>query len=219
AKEQGGEVRRGEQGRKITDIDADAEVNLEYVIDVDGKAVAEEIVKGRIDEMDVDEDIALVQDKGKKKAKLIEEPMKLKKKDQILFDEEVAKKLQEEIYEKERLVIERARQEEEANNVLIKSWKDIQAKVLDLENKVIKMKSSHKAKIAELKSRVEKLEEANRSLTKELQSFNTEVKDKGKAKLDEEPKVLKSRKTQIAIDEEVTRMIEVKWNSDMKDNI
>nr|GEW55955.1 putative ribonuclease H-like domain-containing protein [Tanacetum cinerariifolium] len=44
-----------------------------------------------------------VQDKGKGKAKLIEEPVKLKKKDQILFDEEVARKLQEEIYGQERL--------------------------------------------------------------------------------------------------------------------
>nr|GEW37413.1 putative reverse transcriptase domain-containing protein [Tanacetum cinerariifolium] len=57
-----------------------------------------------------------VWEKGKRKAKLIEEPMKLKKKDQILFDEEVYRKLQEEIYEQERLVGERARQEEEANN-------------------------------------------------------------------------------------------------------
>nr|GEW50731.1 hypothetical protein [Tanacetum cinerariifolium] len=41
------------------------------------------------------------QDKGK--AKMIEETMKLKKKYQILFDEEVARKLQEEINEEERL--------------------------------------------------------------------------------------------------------------------
>nr|GEV65350.1 hypothetical protein [Tanacetum cinerariifolium] len=70
-----------------------------------------------------------VQDKGKGKAKLIEEPMKLKKKDHILFDEEVARKIQEEIYEQERLVAERARQEEEANSALIETWEDIQTKV------------------------------------------------------------------------------------------
>nr|GEU93200.1 reverse transcriptase domain-containing protein [Tanacetum cinerariifolium] len=46
-----------------------------------------------------------------------------------------------------------------------------------------------------------------------------QVKDKGKAKLVEEPKVLKSRKTQIAIDEEVARRIETEWNADMKWNI
>nr|GEV14827.1 hypothetical protein [Tanacetum cinerariifolium] len=49
---------------------------------------------------------------------MVKEPLKMKKKDQILFDEEVARKLQEEIYEKERLVGERARQEEEANKRL-----------------------------------------------------------------------------------------------------
>nr|GEY56584.1 hypothetical protein [Tanacetum cinerariifolium] len=67
-----------------------------------------------------------VQDKGKGKAKLIEEPVKLKKKDQIFFDEEVARKLQEEIYEQKRLVRERARQEEEANSALTETWEDIQ---------------------------------------------------------------------------------------------
>nr|GEW46132.1 hypothetical protein [Tanacetum cinerariifolium] len=41
-------------------------------------------------------------DKGK--AKMIEKPVKLKKEDQILFDEEVARKLQEEINKQERLV-------------------------------------------------------------------------------------------------------------------
>nr|GFB63051.1 hypothetical protein [Tanacetum cinerariifolium] len=68
-----------------------------------------------------------VQDKGK--AIMVEEPLKMKKKDQILFDEEVARKLQEEIYEQERLVRERARQEKEANGALIETWEDIQEKV------------------------------------------------------------------------------------------
>nr|GEV86683.1 hypothetical protein [Tanacetum cinerariifolium] len=67
-----------------------------------------------------------VQDKGK--AIMVEEPLKMKKKDQILFDEEVARKLQEEIYEQERLVRERARQEKEANSALIETWEDIQEK-------------------------------------------------------------------------------------------
>nr|GFB54596.1 hypothetical protein [Tanacetum cinerariifolium] len=48
---------------------------------------------------------------------------------QVLFDEEVARKLQEEIYDQERIVGERARQEEEANIALIETWEDIQAKV------------------------------------------------------------------------------------------
>nr|GEY43912.1 hypothetical protein [Tanacetum cinerariifolium] len=73
--------------------------------------------------------VTQVQDNGKGKAKLIEELVILKKKDQILFDEEVARKLQEEIFEQERLVGERATQEEEANSELIETWEDIQAKV------------------------------------------------------------------------------------------
>nr|GEV07986.1 putative reverse transcriptase domain-containing protein [Tanacetum cinerariifolium] len=71
------------------------------------------------------------QDKGK--AKMIEEPMKLKKKDQIQFDEEVALKLQEKLqakFEKEhKLASKRAQQEVEANIALIESWDDIQAKI------------------------------------------------------------------------------------------
>nr|GEW67305.1 hypothetical protein [Tanacetum cinerariifolium] len=67
-----------------------------------------------------------VQDKGK--GIMVEVPLKMNKKDQILFDEEVAKKLQEEIYKQERLIGERARQEEEANNALIKTWEYILAK-------------------------------------------------------------------------------------------
>nr|GEX83459.1 hypothetical protein [Tanacetum cinerariifolium] len=42
-----------------------------------------------------------VQDKGK--GIMVEEPLKMKKKDQISFDEEVSRKLQEEIYKQERL--------------------------------------------------------------------------------------------------------------------
>nr|GEU98022.1 hypothetical protein [Tanacetum cinerariifolium] len=51
------------------------------------------------------------------------------------------------------------------------------------------------------------------------EATKTTVKDKGKAKLFEEPKIQKSRKAQIVIDEEVARRIEAEWNADMKDNI
>nr|GEZ01728.1 hypothetical protein [Tanacetum cinerariifolium] len=47
----------------------------------------------------------------------------------------------------------------------------------------------------------------------------SQAKDKGQAKLVEEPKILNSRKAQLALDEEITRMIETKWNAKMKDNI
>nr|GEU69098.1 hypothetical protein [Tanacetum cinerariifolium] len=55
--------------------------------------------------------------------------------------------------------------------------------------------------------------------TTRIDSLKAHVKDKGKAKLVEEPKVLKSRKAQNAIDEEVARRIEAEWNADIKDNI
>nr|GFA94976.1 hypothetical protein [Tanacetum cinerariifolium] len=47
----------------------------------------------------------------------------------------------------------------------------------------------------------------------------SQVKDKGKAKLLKEPEILKSRKSQIAINEEVAKRIKAEWNADMKDNI
>ncbi|GJX18814.1 hypothetical protein Tco_0221491 [Tanacetum coccineum] len=75
-----------------------------------------------------------VQDKGK--GIMVEEPLKMKKKAQILFDEEVAKKLQDEINKEERLARERARlagmkaqQDKEGNIALIKQWHDVQAKI------------------------------------------------------------------------------------------
>nr|GEV81108.1 retrotransposon protein, putative, unclassified [Tanacetum cinerariifolium] len=68
------------------------------------------------------------QDNGKRI--MVEEPVKLKKKDQILLDEEVALKLQAKINEEERLARERerAQQELEANITLIETWNDVQAK-------------------------------------------------------------------------------------------
>nr|GEU62398.1 copia protein [Tanacetum cinerariifolium] len=71
------------------------------------------------------------QDKGK--AKMIEEPVMLKNKDQIQLDEEVALKLQAELQveskKEQRLAVERAQQEVEANIALIESWDDVQAKI------------------------------------------------------------------------------------------
>nr|GEU38829.1 hypothetical protein [Tanacetum cinerariifolium] len=68
--------------------------------------------------------------KGIEKAKMIKEPVKLKKKDQIQLDEEVALKLQAELqpeFDKEqRLTGKRAQQEVEANIALIESWDDVQ---------------------------------------------------------------------------------------------
>nr|GEU61196.1 putative ribonuclease H-like domain-containing protein [Tanacetum cinerariifolium] len=72
------------------------------------------------------------QDKGK--AIMIEEHVKLKKKDQIMLDEEVALKLQAELQakfdkEEQRLAKESAKKEQEVNSALIKEYNDIQAKI------------------------------------------------------------------------------------------
>nr|GEX33509.1 hypothetical protein [Tanacetum cinerariifolium] len=69
--------------------------------------------------------ISLKKSQEKGKAIMIEEPVKLKKKDQIMLDEEVALKLQVELqakFDKEyRLTSEKAQQEEEANIALIET--------------------------------------------------------------------------------------------------
>nr|GEZ88357.1 hypothetical protein [Tanacetum cinerariifolium] len=71
--------------------------------------------------------------KVKGKAIMIEEPVKLKKKDQIMLDEEVSLMLQAELqaeFDKEqRLASESAQQEQDVNSALIEEWNDIQAKI------------------------------------------------------------------------------------------
>nr|GEV63577.1 hypothetical protein [Tanacetum cinerariifolium] len=68
------------------------------------------------------------QDNGK--AKMIEEPVKLKKKDQIMLNEEVALKLLAKFDKEQRLSREKAYKEiKEANIALIESWDDVQAKI------------------------------------------------------------------------------------------
>nr|GEV49069.1 hypothetical protein [Tanacetum cinerariifolium] len=64
-----------------------------------------------------------VQDKGKGKEKLMEEPkMPKKRKHQIRADKELAEKLQAEIDEEDRLARKRAKKEQEANDALINTW-------------------------------------------------------------------------------------------------
>ncbi|GJV71993.1 hypothetical protein Tco_1491988 [Tanacetum coccineum] len=68
--------------------------------------------------------------KDKGKGIMIEEPVKpMKKKDQISFDEENAKRLQAEFDEEERLAREKDEKEQEANATLIETRDDIQAKI------------------------------------------------------------------------------------------
>ncbi|GJZ35838.1 ribonuclease H-like domain-containing protein [Tanacetum coccineum] len=67
--------------------------------------------------------ITSLKDKGK--GIIVEEPLKMKKKDQVLFDEQEAIRLQAQIDEEERI----EREKEEANASLIAQWNDIQDKV------------------------------------------------------------------------------------------
>ncbi|GKD67564.1 hypothetical protein Tco_1321654, partial [Tanacetum coccineum] len=68
--------------------------------------------------------------KDKGKGIMIEEPVKpMKKKVQIMLDEDVASKLQAEFDEEEILAREKAKKEKEANVALTEEWDDIQAKI------------------------------------------------------------------------------------------
>ncbi|GKB41530.1 hypothetical protein Tco_0886472 [Tanacetum coccineum] len=60
--------------------------------------------------------------KDKGKGIMVEEPLKIKKKDQVLFDDQEAIRLQAQFDEEERI----AREKEEANAALIAQWNDIQ---------------------------------------------------------------------------------------------
>nr|GEY53465.1 hypothetical protein [Tanacetum cinerariifolium] len=115
----------------------------------DKQSLSEDASKqGKSKAIDVDEDITLVndqedaemfdvndlhyeQDKGK--GITIEEPVKLKKKDQIRLDEEAALKLpvelQAEFNEEQRLAIEKVQKELEANIALIETCDDVYAKI------------------------------------------------------------------------------------------
>ncbi|GJX98573.1 hypothetical protein Tco_0355592 [Tanacetum coccineum] len=155
-------LKRLYKGRKIADIDADAEVTLidetqgrndDLVFDTgvfDGEEVfaghdkvenvvsTAEVTTDSATITTVDEltraqtliEIKAVKPKDKGKAKMIEPEEPLKKKDQIMYDQEVALKLQTELQaeleQEEKL---ERQKEDEANIALIESWDNIQAKI------------------------------------------------------------------------------------------
>ncbi|GJU09031.1 hypothetical protein Tco_1125461 [Tanacetum coccineum] len=85
------------------------------------------LARGQIEKV-VKKKLMNAQDKGK--GIMIEEPVKpMKKKVQIMLDEEAALKLQAKFDEEERLAREKAKKEKEANIALIEEWDDIQAKI------------------------------------------------------------------------------------------
>nr|GEU82980.1 hypothetical protein [Tanacetum cinerariifolium] len=113
---------------------------------------------------------------GKAKAKMIKERMKLKKKDQIFFDEEIARKLQEEINEQERLIEERARQQKEANIVLIETWKDIQAKTELVKESTKKDKAKTAQESSSKRARDELEQESSKKQKIDDDTDTTELK-------------------------------------------
>nr|GEV07108.1 integrase, catalytic region, zinc finger, CCHC-type, peptidase aspartic, catalytic [Tanacetum cinerariifolium] len=171
------------QGRKITDIDANAEVNLENVYNLD--LDHEEIVLSMHDATDVD---------GKEVAEEIVEVITTAK---IIIDE-----------------VSTAGGELNAADeepVSVAPTNITTAQPSEATKTTVDISIAPKAKGIVFHD-VEKP-------TTRTAFSKANVKDKGKAKLVKEPKVLKSRKPQIAIDKEVARRIEAEWNADMQDNI
>nr|GEY42326.1 hypothetical protein [Tanacetum cinerariifolium] len=103
---------------RISDIDADEGITLDSTHNDEEMFDADQ----ELHESTTTATIPKSKSHDKGKGKMVEqEPVKLKKKDQILLDEVVAKILQAEINEEERLARERARQEQEANIALIET--------------------------------------------------------------------------------------------------
>nr|GEU63985.1 hypothetical protein [Tanacetum cinerariifolium] len=144
------------QGRKINDIDDDEDITLvndqddvemfdvndlqvednniaKLIIDVaqTTKPKAKGIVLQELSES-LTNTTTIPKQKSQDKGKgiMVKELVKLKKKDQLILDEETALKLQAEFNEEEqRLARERIEKELEANIALIETWDDVQAKI------------------------------------------------------------------------------------------
>nr|GEY52032.1 hypothetical protein [Tanacetum cinerariifolium] len=171
------------QGRKITDIDANAEVNLENVYNLD--LAYKETVLSMHDATDAD---------GKE---VVEEMIELITTAKIIVDE-----------------VSTAGGELNAANeepVSVAPTNITTTQPSEATKTTFDISTAPKAKGIVFHDMEESATRTDFS--------KVQVKDKGKAKLIEEPKVLKSRKAQIAIYAEVTRRIEAEWNADMQDNI
>nr|GEW09118.1 hypothetical protein [Tanacetum cinerariifolium] len=168
------------QGRKIADIDADVEVNLENVYNLD---IAHEEIVLSMKDADV-----------KEVAKEMIELMKIAK---IIVDE-----------------VNTTGGELNAANekpVRVASTNITTTQPSEATKTTIDITTAPKAKGIVFHNKEES--------TTRTSSSKSQAKDKGKAKLVEETEILKSRKAQIALDEEVARRLETEWNTDMKDNI
>ncbi|GJZ35101.1 hypothetical protein Tco_0580918 [Tanacetum coccineum] len=140
---------------------------------------------------------------------MVEEPLKMIKKDQISFDEQEAITLQSEFDEEERL----AREKDEDNVALTKEWNDIQAKIDDDYQLAQRLKaqeqeeltdeekarltqlmeeSSKKAEVMEESSKKAKAEIAKKSSSNRAgEALEQESSKKQKVEEDKESKELK----------------------------
>nr|GEV88196.1 hypothetical protein [Tanacetum cinerariifolium] len=177
------------QRRKIDDIDDDAEVKLENVYNLD--MAPKEIV---LSMQDVNVQSERIDANVKEVAEEMVEVMRIAK---IIVNE-----------------VSTAGGELNAANekpVSVASTNITTAQPSEATMKIIDISTAPKAKGIVFHNKEES--------TTRTPFLKSQVKDKGKAKLVEEPKILKSRKAQIAIDEEVARRIEHECNADIKDNI
>ncbi|GJW77054.1 hypothetical protein Tco_0138736 [Tanacetum coccineum] len=108
------------------------EVKVEKVVST-AKVTTESATTTTVDELTMAQTLIEIKsakpkvrgDKGKAKMIEYEEPLKMKSKDQVLFDEQEAIRLQAQFDKEERI----AREKEEANAAQITQWNDIQDKV------------------------------------------------------------------------------------------
>ncbi|GJU16806.1 hypothetical protein Tco_1144772 [Tanacetum coccineum] len=195
------------QGRRINAIDANEDITLVNVQDdADNEMFnvnalnGEEVFVAGQNENVVEE----VVDVDKGKGIIIEEPMKpIKKKVQIMLDEESALKLQAEFDEEERLAREKAKKEKEANIALIEEWDDIQAKidvdhqlaerlqVQEQEELVVGRKRKESRRRADAReSKKQKVEDDKETI--ELKQCLEIIPDEEEVKIDAIPLVVKS---------------------------
>nr|GEV05212.1 hypothetical protein [Tanacetum cinerariifolium] len=176
-------------GRKIADIDADAEVNLENMYNLD--MAHEETV---LSMQDVDIQSERIDADVKEVAKEMVEVMEIAK---IIIDE-----------------VSTAGGELNAANkkpITAAPTNITTAQPSEATKTIFDIITASKAKEIVFHDKEES--------TTRTTSSKSQAKDKGNAKLIKEPKIQKSRKAQIAFDEEVARRIEAEWNADMKNNI
>nr|GEY19369.1 hypothetical protein [Tanacetum cinerariifolium] len=187
------------QRRNIADIDADAETLIEIkaakpkAVTTAAKTTTIVVTRPKAKGVIVQEPSEfttttspsqpsqLPQAKDKGKAKMVELEKPLKRKDQIMIDEEVARnleaQLQAELEEEDRLARQK---EEEANIVLIAEWDDVQA-IMDADHELAKRLQAEELKAEEkMRKPPSKAQNRNQMCTylKNMAGSLTIIKDK-----------------------------------------